>query len=155
MALRAVLIVAAGVASLAFLALRTKVPPTITRELDLASLERHVGNWLPKLPFVPFIRIAMQGTGDALNLTGDGTAVQVCLPQTSRRQRDLGPAFRRACTTLGLDVRHTSAGRGEPSLCCDVPVDGSSLARVLETLLREVFGAKRASKLVAAIPTGS
>ena len=39
MALRAVLIAAAGVASLAFLALRTKVPSTITRELDLASLE--------------------------------------------------------------------------------------------------------------------
>lgn len=124
--LRLALVAAAGVASAAYLALRPKPPATVTRQLGLASLDRHLDNWLPKLPFVPYIRLGVADE-DLLQITGDGTRVRVY-----RLRRD-----------------------GEPNLCCELPADRATLVRALDSLLREDFDVRPSTPLVATVPVGA
>ena len=123
MVLRAVLLAAAGAASLAYLALRQKAPPLLRRELDPGSLSRHVGNWLPKLPYLPCIRI---GTLDAdlVEITGDGSTVQIRLLRGDRRCLEV-PADSAAVAEALESVLRCVFGIGPAStLSASVPAAG-------------------------------
>lgn len=123
MVLRAVLLAAAGAASLAYLVLRRTAPSLLTRELDLASLPRHVGNWLPKLPYLPYIRI---GTRDAdlVEITGDGSTVQIRLLRGDTRCLKVAAEPTAVTDALENVLRNVfGIGPGSP-LAASVPAAG-------------------------------
>jgi hypothetical protein len=149
MALRAVLLAAAGVASLAYLALRPKTAPELSREIDLTSLDRHVGNWLPKLPFVPYIQVGTAGRG-FLKITGDDRWVQMHLLRIA--DPDMRASFRRTCGELGLRVHEVAVSGRTADVLCEVPADQADVAPVLDILLRNVFAVDDGSRLVVIVP---
>ena len=152
MALRLVLLAAAGVASLAYLALRPKTTPELSREVDLASLERHLDNWLPKLPFVPFIRIGTPDTG-YLKITGDDTTVRMHLLPIA--DPGIERLFRHTCRELALQVHEARVNNRIPDLYCEMRSHTTTVAPALDTLLRDVFDVHDRSRLVAIVPGDS
>lgn len=145
-----VLIGAAGIASLSYLALRQKVSPTIDREMALAALPREVANWLPKLPFVPYIRIQVPGSPDYLQITGDDEAVFVHLPRTASAQQQA--RFRRECAARNAEARSTRGISGETFITCQIPADPEGVTSLLDMLLRELFAVHSESTVIAAVP---
>ena len=150
--MRLLLLAAAGAASLALVALRSKTSTVITRELALASLDREVGNWLPKLPFVRHIRVGTPGS-DLLELTGDGSLVRLRLLRDVERGQDRRYAFLRTCAELGL-LAVDAEGPGEAGPGCEVRAESKIVVHALERLLRDVFELNDTSRIVATIPSG-
>lgn len=151
--LPAILLGAAGAASIAYTVWRRRAPATFTRTLTLDSLRGDLKNWLPKLPFMPFIRIEVPGTADWLLIRGDDAWVKIELPQTTPRQRHLGSGFRGICSRLGYPVQEVPDDDGGWSLRCTVPAENMAAAGVLEEVLRGLFGVGPASTLLAAVPS--
>ena len=154
-ALRLLVLGAAGVASLAYLAFRHKPSPMIRRELHLASLEREVRNWLPKLPFTPFIRIEVPGAHGFLQVSGDNSIVDIAVPQATSHQRAVAHAFRQICSEMGFEARELAAGVGATFLTVRLPAAHQTVARFLETLLKDLYHLDAHSALVASVPSGA
>lgn len=150
--LRVALVAAAGAASLAWIAYRRLAPPRITRELDLASLDRHVAYWLPKLPYVPYIRLGIPGL-DWLEMRGDGGEVRIImLPGPGSQTAEHSHLFRETCADLGL----SQAPDVHPSHpACAVSTESAAVTGALDALLRRVFGLGDGARLVATIPGGA
>jgi hypothetical protein len=149
MALRTALLAAAGAASIAYLALRRKTPPHLTRHLEVAGLDAQVANWLPKLPYLGYIRLCADHQ-PLLRISGNHRQVFVQLPATSTGDRDLRSEFRQVAARLGLHVVEPEHPAGEPYW--EIPAEHEALSRVLHALLREVFRLDATSRLQAEVP---
>ncbi len=148
-----VLLAAAGAASLAYAAFRARQPATLTRTCSLESLAGDLAGWLPKLPYLPYIRIELSVSGDFLQITGDGETVDVDLPQVTARQRGLAPTFRQACADAGVETLEVRGSDGGRRLRCALPAEPRMVARVLERLLIALYDAGPATELLAAVPS--
>ena len=151
--LPAILLGAAGVASIAYAAWRKSTPATVTRELTVCSLPEQLRSWIPKLPFLPFIRLEVAGSDDYLLLTGDGDRIRIDLLQATARQRAQGGDFSRICSRHGQRVRDATAADESPALRCSVAAEDPALVTLLEDLLSTLFGAAPDSPLLAAVPS--
>jgi hypothetical protein len=149
---RLLLLGVAGAASLAYLAFGPRRPSTLTRELELATLRHHVENWLPKLPFLQFVRIRAAGSRGFLQISGDGTKVELSIPDVTTPERRLGPQFRQTCARLGLKVRESPGSDNASSLACDLTPEPGAVFQVLDAVLRDVFDVGSESKLIATVP---
>lgn len=143
-----------GVAAAGYLAWRRRPPPTHTRELSLDSLAACLDNWLPKLPYVSFIRIEAAPGSDMVWLSGDGATVLVSTPRTSHDQGSLEEPFRRTCAAHGVPMTSGPGPDGGPRLWCQVPADRSAVHPLIESLLCDLYGVDPHSRLTARVPLG-
>jgi hypothetical protein len=146
---RLLMLLAAGTFSLfVYLAGRDR-RGLLTRESNLRSLQSEIGNWLPRLPFMEFVRLQVEGSTDYLDLTADRSRVRVQFPQRSLAQRRRGEVFREICTALGHDVREAALG---DALDCELGNEPERVTRLVRALLRGLFDADAATRIIAATP---
>lgn len=142
------MVLAAGGAALGYLLWRHRPAPTLTRRTSLDTLERDLHNWLPKLPFVPYLRLALNDGSGQLQLTSRGRSVEVMLREPAADRHDLAERFRSACRKLEL-----AAYAGPDGPACRLADDPTSAARALTVMLRELHGsALDSSSFVVAVP---
>ncbi|HEX7036633.1 MAG TPA: hypothetical protein VF210_12715 [Pseudomonadales bacterium] len=143
MMLRAVLLAAAGAASIAYLARRPR-PSHIARELSVDELDREVRAWLPRLPHLGYIRLTVDGW-PLLRLSGDPGRVRLQLLDPAGDRRT---AFRAAATALELPLLEPDGH----SLFCELPGDADAVGRALATVLHDVFDLGERDRLRAEVP---
>lgn len=143
MMLRAVLLAAAGAASIAYLARRPR-PSHTARELSVGELDREVRVWLPRLPHLGYIRLTVDGW-PLLRLAGEPGRIRLQLldPAGDRRA-----AFRESAAALDLPLLEPDGH----SLFCELSGDAEAVGRTLTTVLHEVFGLNERDRLRAEVP---
>jgi putative hemolysin len=147
------LLALASIASVAYLKYRSRGDSAILRkDLPLSSLGHQLRNWLPNLDFLQFVRIEVAGTGDSLQIEGDGKSMDVTLPQTTARQRSFRRRFEQTCSRFGFEAQEVRRSDGGRMLMCTVPADQAAVIAMVEALLRELFDVHSESKLIAAVP---
>ena len=111
----------AGAASVAYLAWRSRESGILKQVSSVGSLADDLRIWLPKLPYLPFIRIEVPASRDVLQIAGDGTTVDVDLPQATARQHRLAPAFRQRCADAGFETVEIRERDGSQRIRCALP----------------------------------
>lgn len=139
----ALLAAAAGVASFTYL-VRRRRPSHLARELAVAELDGQLRTWLPRLAYLGYVRLTVNGW-PLLRLTAEPSRVRMQLldPDGARRA-----AFRRTVDALGWPVVEPDGH----SLLCELPLDADAVGRAVGTVLREVFDLDEHDRLSAEVP---
>lgn len=143
MMLRAVLLAAAGAASIAYLARRPR-PSHIARELSVGDLDGQLRIWLPRLPHLGYIRLTVDGW-PLLRLSGEPGRVRLQLLDPAGARRS---AFREAAAALDLPLLEPDGH----SLFCELSGDADVVGRAMTAVVRDVFGLNERDRLRAEVP---
>ena len=143
MMLRAVLLAAAGAASIAYLTRRPRASH-VARELSVGDLDGQMRFWLTRLPHLGYIRLTVDGW-PLLRLSGEPGRVRLQLLDPAGARRS---AFRKAAAALDLPLLEPDGH----SLFCELSGDADAVGRALTTLLHDVFGLNERNRLRAEVP---
>ena len=83
--------------------------------------------------------IAVDGTDDFVQFTGDEGGVQLDMPLIADRQRSLEPAFRKACKLISERIETSEGSGGETFL--DVKIEGTAaeIAEKVKVVMAEMY----------------
>ena len=92
-----------------------------------------------------FLVIAVEGTDDFVQFTGNQSGVQLDLPLIADRQRNLEPAFRKACELISEKIVTSKGSDGETFL--DVNIEGTAAEIAEKVVMAEMYQVSKETTL--------
>jgi hypothetical protein len=114
----------------------------------LEDLDDHLRKLMSSDEDGAFLAVAISKTGDFIQFTGDGTGVQLDLPQITERQKELSNKFHAIAEELGLVVIKNEGPDGSQFLDINIPGDVSKVTEIAAKLISDLYGIEEETGLI-------